>query len=667
MHYLVRAGDPGTIRPVFGGSLPGGRLKEGRIQLALLSVKDACLGYGSQLLLDHVHLQVERQERICLLGRNGSGKTTLLKLIHGDIAPDSGVVSRGQGVTTARLDQEIPAGTAGSVFDLVTSGLGAKGRLLAEYHHVGALLAENPEDESRLMARLERLGHQLDAERGWEIHRRVDLVIARMKLPADAEFATLSTGLKRRTLLAQALVSGPDILLLDEPTNHLDIDAIAWLEGFLADYSGTIVLVTHDRVLVQKLASRIVEIDRGRVLDWPGDYATFLRRKEESLANEAVRNQLFDKKLAIEEDWIRQGIKARRTRNEGRVRALLKMREQRRQRQERPGRVSMTLQHGKRSGKLVIEAENVSCQYGDTPLIRDFSTTVLRQDRLGIIGPNGCGKTTLLRLLLGELAPQRGQVRLGANLAVLYFDQLRGQLDGEKTVFDNVAGGNDTVTIQGVTQHVIGYLQRFLFSAEQARAKVKSLSGGERCRLLLARLFTQPANVLVLDEPTNDLDIETLELLEELLLEFKGTLLLVSHDRAFLNNVVTSTAVFAGDGKIEEYVGGYDDWLRQREVPPSAAEKPPAKKPPPRTRPADTRMSFKEERELEALPGRIHELEEEKGRVCQALADPGLYRTAHRDVAALNARLQSLDGELAAAYERWEYLEERKARAEQNR
>jgi ATP-binding cassette subfamily F protein uup len=635
--------------------------------MALLSVQDVSLGYGSHRLLDHVHLHIERHERICLLGRNGSGKTTLLKLIHGEIVPDSGCVSRGQGVTTARLDQEIPAGTTGSVFDIVTSGLAAKGQLLADYHRTSALLADNREDESRLLARLERLGHQLDAERGWEIHRQVDLVIAKMKLPADSEFTALSTGLKRRTLLAQALVSHPDVLLLDEPTNHLDIDAIAWLEGFLSDYSGTLVIVTHDRVLVQKLASRIVELDRGRLLDWPCDYATFLRRKEESLANEESQNQLFDKKLAIEEEWIRQGIKARRTRNEGRVRALVKLREQRRQRQERPGQAKMTLQSGQRSGKLVIEAESVTFQYADQFLIRNFSTTILRQDRVGIIGPNGCGKTTLLRLLLGEVAPQQGQVRLGANLAVLYFDQLRGQLEGEKTVFDNVAGGSDTVTIQGVTQHVIGYLQRFLFSAEQSQAKVKSLSGGERCRLLLARLFTQPANVLVLDEPTNDLDIETLELLEEVLLDFKGTLLLVSHDRAFLNNVVTSTLVFSGEGKIEEYVGGYDDWLRQREIPPTASDPLPTKKPPPKSRPPALKLSFKEKRELDALPERIRELEEEKKSLYQALADPGLYRTANPDIGALNSRLQSLEGELAVAYERWEYLEERKAQAELKR
>jgi ATP-binding cassette subfamily F protein uup len=375
--------------------------------MALLSVKDVCVGYGGFLLLDRIDLNIERHERVCLLGRNGSGKTTLMKLINGEMVPDSGTVSRSQGVATARLDQEIPAGIAGPVIDVVTSGLAAKGRLLADYHHAGAMLAEGRGDDPRLLARLDRLGQQLDAENGWEIHRQVDLVIARMQLPAEAEFSDLSTGLKRRTLLARALVSGPDILMLDEPTNHLDIDAIAWLENFLAAYAGTIVIVTHDRLLVQKLASRIIEIDRGRLLDWPCDYATFLKRKEQSLEIEESQNRLFDKKLSIEEAWLRRGVKARRTRNQGRVNMLLKMRAKRRQRQELPGGARMALQQGKRSGNLVMAAENVGFAYPGRAVIRDFSTTILRHDRVGIIGPNGCGKTTLLRLLLGELPPQQ--------------------------------------------------------------------------------------------------------------------------------------------------------------------------------------------------------------------------------------------------------------------
>ncbi len=631
--------------------------------MALLSVKNVCIGYGGFMLLDGIDLNIERHERVCLLGRNGSGKTTLMKLINGELAPDSGTISRSQGTATARLDQEIPAGITGPVIDIVTSGLGAKGRLLADYHHAGALLAEAHGDDPRLLARLDRLGQQLDAENGWQVHRQVEQVIFKMELPAEDEFSTLSTGLKRRTLLARALVSGPNILMLDEPTNHLDINAIAWLEDFLASYGGTIVIVTHDRLLVQKLASRIIEIDRGRLLDWHCDYPTFLKRKEESLEIEESRNRLFDKKLSVEEAWLRQGVKARRTRNQGRVNMLLKMRAKRRQRQELPGGVKMILQTGRRSGNLVMAAENISYQFPGKPLVCGFSTVILRQDRVGIIGANGCGKTTLLRLLLGELTPQQGRVRLGTNLEVAYFDQRREQLEPEKSVFDNVAGGNDTVTLNGTSQHVIGYLQKFLFTPERARTKVKSLSGGERCRLLLARLFTQAANVLVLDEPTNDLDIETLELLEELLLDFKGTLLLVSHDRAFLNNVVTSTMVFSGQGKIEEFVGGYDDWLRQRgTLPPPAVEKP-VPKPPPRLRATTAKMSFKEERELEALPPLLEKLEAEKKGLLLSLADPGFYRSGSGNIAAANARLQELEKELHAAYQRWECLEERKAQA----
>jgi len=630
--------------------------------MALLSVQNVSIRMGGALLLQQVDLLIERQERVCLLGRNGSGKTTLMKLINGELPPDSGVVSRSLGISTARLDQEIPPGISGSVIDVVTSGLAVKGRLLAEYHHVSAALAEPHADEGRLLERLDRLGHQLDAENGWEIHRQVDQIIARMNLPAEMEFASLSTGLKRRTLLARALVSAPDILLLDEPTNHLDIAAITWLEEYLAAYAGTLIVVTHDRMLVQRLASRIVEIDCGRLFDWKCDYSTFLRRKEERLANEVSQNDLFDKKLAIEEEWIRQGIKARRTRNEGRVKALERMREERRQRRERPGQVSGALQTGPRSGSLVIDAVKVSFGFGEKKIISGFSTSIMRRDRVGVIGPNGCGKTTLLRLLLGELKPQAGQVRLGTNLEVCYFDQLRDQLDGEKSVLESVADGSDWVTINGKPRHVAGYLQGFLFSAERARAKVKSLSGGERCRLLLARLFARTANVLVLDEPTNDLDIETLEFLEEALLDFEGTLLLVSHDRAFLNNVVTGTLVFSGEGRVEEFVGGYDDWLEQRAAPEAEVKLPASRKQPPLPKPAAPKLTFKETRELEALPEQIRELEEEQKRLWQALGDPEIYRSGPGEAGVLNNRLQALEHDLAAAYLRWETLEELKTR-----
>jgi len=631
--------------------------------MALLSLKDISFGFGGFPLLDHIDLQIEPGDRAFLLGRNGSGKTTLMKLINGDSQADSGEIARAQGLTTALLDQEIPGGISGPVIDIVTAGLGPKRQLLLDFHRTTAQLAEKTGSQPQLLDRLDRLGRQLDTENGWEIHRRVDQVIARMDLPAESEFTALSTGLKRRTLLARALVSSPDILLLDEPTNHLDIDAITWLETFLAEYRGAVLIVTHDRLLVRKLANRIIEIDRGHLLDCRCDYPTFLERREQELFAEENQNRQFDKKLSIEETWIRQGIKARRRRNEGRVKALMRMREQRRQRQERSGSVNMVLQGAKRSGSLVIEASAVSFAFGENQVIRNFSTVIMRGDRVGIIGPNGCGKTTLLRLLLGDLPPVGGSVRLGTNLETIYFDQLRDQLDDEKSVFDNVAQGSDRVLINGQNQHVIGYLQKFLFPPERARMKVKYLSGGERCRLLLARLFTRPANLLVLDEPTNDLDIETLEFLEELLLDFSGTLLLVSHDRTFLDNVVTSTLVFEGNGKIGEYVGGFSDWRRlAREDPPPQPEKE-IKPAVVKTRAPSLKLSFREEKELSGLPGRIDDLEAEKKRLLQSLADPRFYQTAGSDIGIVNQRLQALEKELADAYQRWELLEEQKNRA----
>ncbi len=638
--------------------------------MALLSVQEVVVGYGGPLLLDGVNLQVQEGERIALLGRNGSGKTTLLKIMNGDFLPDEGNVTRKQGVVTALLTQEVPGDMEGKVYDIITSGLGKMKETLSQYHQVSSRLAENPgTDEETLLTQLDRLQQSLDAEDGWQIQRRVDDVIARLTLQPDASFSSLSAGMKRRVLLARALVSRPDVLLLDEPTNHMDINTITQLEELFADYEGTLVLVTHDRQLVQKLATRIIELDRGKLFSWACDYRAYLQRKAALLEAEEEEWARFDKKLAKEETWIRQGIKARRKRDQGRLQKLLKMREIRRERREQIGNVRMKLQEAKRSGKIVIEAEDVSFSYPGHPeklLVRDFTCSIMRGDRVGIIGPNGSGKTTLLRLLLDELTPISGSVSAGTHLKPAYFDQLRAQLDDTQTVRENVAVGNDFILVNGERRHVIGYLQEFLFTPERARTKVEVLSGGERNRLLLARLFTQPTNLLVLDEPTNDLDIETLELLEELLMEFNGTLLLVSHDRAFLNNVVTSTLVLEGDGVVNEYIGGYDDWQRQ-----AAANRTAAKKEQEKTKEKETnqqekdrrkairtrKLSFNEERELAALPQRIESLEEEQEQLFQDMSDPAFFTAEGEKIAQAKDRLEQIKQELQAAYERWEILE----------
>lgn len=625
--------------------------------MALITLRDITLAFGGPPLFDGINLQIEPGDRLCLLGRNGTGKSTLLKLVGGELPLEGGEIQRQQGLRVALVSQDVPQGIDGTVFDVVASGMGNAAALLADYHRVAHRLSL--EGGETLLAELEELQHKLEESGGWSLHQEVERVLNRLQLDAEAAFSALSGGTKRRVLLARALIAAPDILLLDEPTNHLDIDTILWLEEFLLRQVKTLVFVTHDRAFARRLANRVAELDRGRIYAFACGYDEFVERREALLEAEITRQALFDKKLAQEEAWIRQGIKARRTRNEGRVRALKSLREEYRQRRERQGTAKIQLQEAERSGRLVAEVERVSFAYDGRPIITDLTTTIMRGDRVGIIGPNGSGKTTLLRLLLGELAPDQGSVKLGSRLEIVYFDQMREQLDPDRSVQENVGEGNDTLVINGKSRHIIGYLQDFLFSPERARSPVSILSGGERNRLLLAKLFTKPSNVLVMDEPTNDLDAETLDLLEDLLLEYSGTLLLVSHDREFLNNVVGSTLVLTGSGAVREYVGGYDDWLRQAstETPAvPAVSKPAAEKArPPKERPR--KLSFKEERELAALPDRIAALEEEQDRLHTTLADPGFYKSAGAEVAAVNARLEELERDLAGAYARWEELE----------
>lgn len=627
--------------------------------MALVSLQDVKVSFGGPPLLEGIDLSIDRGERVCLVGRNGTGKSTIMRLITGEVKPDGGKIVYQQGVRITLLTQEVPHALFGSVFDVVSSAFGEQGQLLATYHHVSSKLAHDHSE--KLMAELEDVQHRFESAGGWQMQQRVEEILTRLQLPEDAEFSELSGGLKRRVLLAKALAGQPDLLLLDEPTNHLDIDSISWLEEFLFSFGGTLLFVTHDRALLQKLATRIADLDRGRLTSWPGSYQAYLELKQAALDAEAVESAKFDKKLAAEEAWIRQGVKARRTRNEGRVRALKELRRTRSERREVTGAARMLMQDAERSGKLVIEAQDVSYGYNDRPIIRDFSTTIIRGDKVGIIGPNGSGKTTLLKILLGDLKPQKGTLRLGTNLEVAYLDQHRAQLDDEKTVQDNVANGSDHVTINGNRRHVIGYLQDFLFAPARARSPVKVLSGGERNRLLLAKLFTKPSNVLVLDEPTNDLDIETLDLLEELLMDYPGTVLLVSHDRAFINNVVTSTLALEGDGKVHEYVGGYDDWLLQSQrkievsaVPVKIAEKKAASGP---QKEKSRRLTFKEQKELETLPKRIEHLETEQQQIIAVMADPAFYRESGNRVTETKARLEAVEKELVESYARWEALE----------
>jgi ATP-binding cassette subfamily F protein uup len=635
----------------------------------LVSLDHVTLAFGHLPLLDDVTCSFEARERTCVLGRNGTGKSTLLRLISGEASPDRGAVSRQPGIRVARLEQDVPIASDRPVFDVVADGLGDLGDLVTSYHH--AAVEVGHEASPGALERLGRLHHELEERDGWRLEQRVEMVLSRLGLPADTRVDTLSGGWRRRALLARALVGQPDVLLLDEPTNHLDIDAITWLEEFLGDYPGAIVFVTHDRAFLQRVATRIVELDRGRLTSWPGDYQAFVRKKEEWLANEAAQQAAADRKLAEEEAWLRQGIKARRTRNEGRVRALMTLRAERAARRAPLGAVKLEVERAEAPGRLVFEARHVGKSFGGAPVVRDFSARVLRGDRIGLIGPNGAGKTTLLRLLLGELAADEGEVRRGVNVQVAYYDQQREQLDPDRSVFDTVGDGNDTITVNGQSRHVNGYLSDFLFPPWRARSPVRALSGGERNRLLLARLFTRPANVLVLDEPTNDLDLETLELLEAQLVEWPGTLLLVSHDRVFLDHVVTSTLVFEGEGRVQEYVGGYEDWLRQRRAsgpapragagrekageavrqgrPGSAADAPQARK----------KLSYNEQRELERLPARIESLEAERRALEARIASAGFYVEGREAIEEALARHEAVQQELLESYARWDALDSR--------
>ena len=628
--------------------------------MPLVTLDRVSLTFGHQPVLDEATLRVERGERVCVVGSNGSGKSSLLRLVAGEQPPDAGSVWAEPGLRLARLEQDVPFSTDRAVFEVVADGLGDLSNLVTAYHRTAVRLAE--EDTPALLEKLGRLHHELDERDGWRVEQRVELVLSRLTLPPDAAVDTLSGGWRRRVLLARALVAEPDVLLLDEPTNHLDLDAIIWLETFLAEYSGAVVFVTHDRAFLQRVATRIVDIDRGRLTSWSGDYATFLRKKDEWLANDTVERDKFDKRLADEETWLRQGVKARRTRNEGRVRALTAMRQERAARRDRLGTVHLQIERAHASGQAVFEADDMSKGFGSTPVVRRFSTRIMRGDRVGLIGPNGSGKTTLLRLLLGELAPDEGEVRRGTNVEVAYYDQHRGQLDPERTVFETIGDGGDTVTVNGRSRHVNAYLRDFQFPPARAQSPVKALSGGERNRLLLARLFTRPANVLVLDEPTNDLDLSTLESLEAQLVEWPGTLLLVSHDRAFLDNVVTSTFVFEGDGKVEEYVGGYEDWRRQC----SPAVSAPRSTPTPKTtrrrlRDANPsqKLTYREQREFAELPARIERIEADRRELADTIEAADFYTRPAQEIAVALERAEGIERELHELYTRWDGLDSR--------